>query len=196
VCENTAVDPGVHLPRSSEDATGALDGAAYLAHAREFFAHMRRHGEAALAQVEGADVGRRLDPASNSLATLMKHLAGNMLSRWTDFLTTDGEKPDRRRDAEFEDSPADTKAALLQRWSSGWDVLFAALRGLTPTDLSRRVTIRRRPLTVFEAIERQKEHYAHHLGQLTFLAKHWAGPRWHSLSIPRGQSDSWRSPPA
>lgn len=180
------------VPPSSRDPVTGLEGGAYLAHAISLFGEMRKRAEAALTQVEEEDLGRRLDPESNSLAMLIKHVAGNMLSRWTDFLTTDGEKPSRRRDSEFESSTADTRAALEERWNAGWATFLATLRSLTPTDLSREVRIREKPLTVFAAIERQKEHYAYHLGQLAFLAKHWAGPRWRTLSIARGVSEAWR----
>ena len=116
-----------------------------------------------------------------------------MRSRWTDFLTTDGEKPDRHRDSEFVNSASDTRAVLAQRWTQGWETLFATLDALAPTDLDRTVTIRGDPLVVFDAIERQKEHYAYHVGQIVFLAKHLAGLAWTSLSIPRGQSDAFHA---
>jgi hypothetical protein len=118
----------------------------------------------------------------------MKHISGNMRSRWTNFLTTDGEKPDRDRDSEFEQSDADTREAVLTRWESGWRLLFEALDPLTEDDLQKTVTIRGEPHTVLQAINRQLTHYASHVGQIVFLAKHLAGPRWQSLSIPRGKS--------
>ena len=142
----------------------------------------------ALAQVEDADFFRTIDPESNSIALIVKHLAGNMRSRWTDFLTTDGEKPDRNRDTEFEREARDTREAILERWEHGWNRLFAALAPLTEADLSRQVPIRGEPHTVQQAVHRQLTHYAYHVGQIVFLARHFAGTRWKSLSIPKGKS--------
>ena len=142
----------------------------------------------ALAQVEDADFFRTIDPESNSIALILKHLSGNMRSRWTDFLTTDGEKPDRNRDTEFELEPRDTRATILARWEDGWNLLFAALTPLTEADLSREVPIRGEPHTVLQAVHRQLTHYAYHVGQIVFLARHFAGGRWKSLSIPKGRS--------
>ena len=170
-----------------------MDGAAYLAHAITYFEAVRRKADRALAQVDDARFSRRLDAESNSLALIVKHLAGNLVSRWSDFLTTDGEKPTRRRDAEFEDESGDARAALMRQWDEGWTALFAALRSLTPADLDRDVRIRGEPLSVLDAIERQKEHYAYHVGQVVFLAKHLMGAEWRSLSIPRGQSEQFHA---
>ena len=142
----------------------------------------------ALAQVEDADFFRTIDPESNSIALILKHLSGNMRSRWTDFLTTDGEKPDRNRDTEFELEPRDTRETILARWEDGWKLLFAALAPLTEADLSRAVPIRGEPHTVLQAVHRQLTHYAYHVGQIVFLARHFAGTRWKSLSIPKGRS--------
>jgi len=142
----------------------------------------------ALAQVEDADFFRTIDSESNSIALIVKHLAGNMRSRWTDFLTTDGEKPDRNRDTEFEREARDTREAILERWEDGWNRLFAALAPLTEADLSRQVPIRGEPHTVQQAVHRQLTHYAYHVGQIVFLARHFAGARWRSLSIPKGKS--------
>jgi hypothetical protein len=164
-----------------------MDDAAYLAHAVKQFETIRRRTEKALAQTDDAAFFACLDPESNSLALIAKHLAGNMISRWTDFLTTDGEKPDRDRDSEFERKDVDSRAAVMQRWDRGWTVFFATLRSLGPADLARTVTIRGEPHTVFEAIERQKEHYAYHCGQMVLLAKHHAGPKWTTLSLPRAR---------
>jgi hypothetical protein len=169
-----------------------MDAASYLSHARIHFATIRRRADRALAQTDDAQFFATLDPESNSVALIVKHLAGNLRSRWTDFLTTDGEKPDRARDGEFVlDADEDSRASLLQRWEEGWHALFSTLDALTPADLERTVLIRGEPLSVFQAIERQKEHYAYHAGQIVFLAKHLAGPRWTSLSIPRGQSEQF-----
>jgi hypothetical protein len=129
-----------------------------------------------------------LDANTNSIAVIMRHVAGNLISRWTDFLTTDGEKPDRNRDTEFELEPRDTRETILARWDDGWNLLFAALAPLTEADLSREVPIRGEPHTVLQAVHRQLTHYAYHVGQIVFLARHFAGTRWKSLSIPKGRS--------
>lgn len=156
------------------------------------FRSLKRLGEKALAQVaDAAALHATLDPGSNSLAVLVRHLAGNMRSRWTDFLTTDGEKPDRQRDREFE-SVAATRSELMQEWERGWQCLFDALAALAPADLLRTVTIRGEPHSVVRAIDRQLAHYALHVGQMVFLAKHLCSERWQTLSIPRGQSETWR----
>jgi uncharacterized damage-inducible protein DinB len=152
------------------------------------FRKLRDLAEKALAQVDEADWFRTLDPESNSIALVLKHLSGNMRSRWTDFLATDGEKPDRNRDSEFEKEGRDTAASLRARWDEGWRLLFAALEPLGPADLARTVTVRGEPHTVLQAIHRQMTHYAYHVGQVVLLARHFAGPRWNSLSIPKGRS--------
>ena len=152
------------------------------------FRKYRQLAAGALAQVEDADFFRTLDAESNSIALIVKHVAGNMRSRWTDFLTTDGEKSDRDRDAEFERGPRDTRESVLARWEDGWDLLFAALAPLTEADLVRQVPIRGEPHTVLQAVHRQLTHYAYHVGQIVFLARHFAGGRWKSLSIPKGRS--------
>jgi len=131
-----------------------------------------------------------LDAESNSIAIIVKHMSGNMRSRWSDFLTTDGEKPDRHRDTEFEEPPK-TRAELMEVWERGWKYLFDALEPLTETDMTRTVTIRTEPHSVMQAINRQIAHYSHHVGQILFLAKHFtvkATGKWDSLSVPRGQS--------
>jgi Protein of unknown function (DUF1572) len=131
-----------------------------------------------------------LDAESNSIAIIVKHMAGNMRSRWRDFLTTDGEKPDRNRDSEFE-TPPKTRAELMEMWEGGWKYVFDALEPLTDADLTKTVTIRSSPHSVMQAINRQVAHYAHHVGQIVFLAKHFAtkaGKKWESLSVPRGKS--------
>jgi uncharacterized damage-inducible protein DinB len=128
-----------------------------------------------------------LDSESNSIATIVKHLAGNMKSRWTDFLTTDGEKPDRNRDAEFE-APAVTRAEVIARWEQGWGYLFKGLEGLSDADLGRRITIRNEPHSVMQAIHRQISHASYHTGQIVYLAKHFAGPNWKAVTIPKKKS--------
>ncbi len=144
--------------------------------------------DGALGQVADGDLFRSVDSESNSIAIVMKHVSGNMRSRWTDFLTTDGEKPDRNRDSEFEREAADTRASIAARWEEGWRLLLSAVEKLSPADLSRNVAIRGEPHTVLQAIQRQLTHYAYHVGQIVFLARHFAGPRWRSLSIPKGKS--------
>jgi hypothetical protein len=165
-------------------------GAAYLEDAIRQFQGTKKLAQKALAQVGDEDFFRKIDPESNSLALIVKHIAGNMLSRWTDFLSSDGEKPERRRDSEFEiEIEADTRAALMDRWEEGGRCLFRTLEGLRPEDLLATVVIRASPHTVLKAINRQLAHYSQHVGQIVFLAKHLAGPRWQSPSIPRGQSE-------
>jgi len=151
----------------------------------------KRLAEAALAQLEPEQWFERPDPESNSVAILVKHMAGNMRSRWTDFLSSDGEKPDRRRDAEFEHEETDTLPSLRERWEQGWASCFAAIEPLTTADLKRVVTIRGEPHTVLQAIARQVSHYAYHVGQIVYLARHLVGERWRSLSIPKGMSASY-----
>lgn len=160
----------------------------YLPDALAEFRKYKAFAEKAVAQINDEDWFRKLDPEANSIALVMKHVSGNMRSRWRDFLTTDGEKPDRDRDTEFEVADTDTIESVRRRWDEGWDLLFAALEPLTEADLSRTVTIRGEPHTVLQAINRQLTHYASHVGQIVLLAKHFAGDRWKSLSIPRGKS--------
>lgn len=148
----------------------------------------RNLAERALEQVDDEAFFRFLDPESNCLALIVKHVAGNQRSRWRDFLTSDGEKPDRHRDTEFEVHPAEDRSSLMGDWNRGWDLTLEVIGALKPTDLTRTITIRGEPHTVLEAIDRQLVHYAQHVGQIVFLAKHLAGPRWKSLSIPRGRS--------
>lgn len=142
----------------------------------------------ALGQIEYKQLFAVLDAEANSLAVIMKHMAGNMQSRWTDFLTTDGEKPDRDRDREFLLDAEDTMMQILSIWEEGWSRLFAAVSSLTPEDLGKTVRIRGEAHTVVEAINRQMTHYAAHVGQVVLLSKHYAGSNWQSLSIPKGQS--------
>jgi hypothetical protein len=149
---------------------------------------LKGQAEKAAAQVNDEQFFTTLDPESNSIAIIMKHVAGNMRSRWTDFLTSDGEKPDRNRDNEFVITGTETRAHVLAAWEDGWSRLISAISSLTPDDLGRRVAIRGEEHTVVEAINRQATHYAAHVGQIVLLAKHYAGPRWQTLSIPRGKS--------
>jgi hypothetical protein len=149
---------------------------------------LKAQADAALAQTTDEHLFAMLDPEANSIAVIMKHVAGNMRSRWTDFLTSDGEKPDRERDTEFELSAADTRERIFALWEDGWARTLGAVSALTPPDLSKTVTVRGEPHTVIEAINRQMTHYAAHVGQIVLLAKHYAGSKWQTLSIPRGKS--------
>lgn len=146
---------------------------------------LKAQADKAMAQVDNAQFFALLDADANSIALIAKHVAGNMRSRWTDFLTTDGEKGDRRRDNEFEREAADTREAILARWEAGWNQLFTTLMSLDPADLGKTVAIRGEPHTVVQAINRQVSHYSAHVGQIVLLAKHFAGPDWKTLSIPK-----------
>lgn len=156
----------------------------------DLFRYYKKLAERAMAQCPDEGLFAVIDRESNSIAIMVKHMAGNMRSRWMDFLTTDGEKPDRNRDTEFEDAPQ-TRAALMELWERGWKYVFDALEPLTEADLARTVTIRTEPHSVMQAINRQVAHYSHHVGQIVFLAKHLTAKgagKWDSLSVPRGQS--------
>jgi hypothetical protein len=166
-----------------------MEESEYLEEAVRQFHGLKKVADRALAQTAPADFFIALDAGSNSIALLVKHLAGNMRSRWTDFLTSDGEKPDRRRDCEFEIEPGDTRESLERRWDEGWKLLFSAIEPLTSEDFRKTVPIRGKPHSVVRAINLQVAHYAYHVGQLIFLAKHFAGSRWETLSIPRGKSE-------
>ncbi len=159
---------------------------------RKVFATYRTLAEKAMAQVIDADLDRVLVPEGNSIAIVVKHMAGNMRSRFTDFLTADGEKPWRHRDTEFEGGYAD-RAALLADWESGWACFFAAVDPLTDADLGRIVRIRSEDHTVLEALLRQLAHYSSHVGQVVLLARTFAGANWTSLSIPRGGSEEFNA---
>ena len=162
----------------------------YLQDSIGLFHYYKKLGERAMAQCPDDCLFVALDAESNSIAIIVKHIAGNMRSRWRDFLTTDGEKPDRNRDAEFETPPA-TRAELIEMWERGWKYVFDALEPFTEADLTRTVTIRTEPHSVMQAINRQVAHYAHHVGQILFLAKHLTFTKtgkWESLSVPRGKS--------
>jgi len=160
----------------------------YLADAIRTFRDYKTLAERAFGQINDEDFFKALDPESNSIAVNIKHMAGNMLSRWTDFLTTDGEKPERDRDMEFEMLPGTTKANMLAYWEQGWRCVFDAVEPLTPDDLMRTVRIRGQDHTVIQAINRQLAHYAYHVGQIVFLAKHFKSSEWQSLSVPRNKS--------
>jgi uncharacterized damage-inducible protein DinB len=154
------------------------------------FTTYKRLAERAIEQVTDEQFFHQIDAGSNSIAVMVKHIAGNLRSRWTDFLTTDGEKPDRHRDTEFELNE-DSRASLMSYWSSAWQTLFDAIEPLTPADLSRTVIIRGEPHTVVEAINRQLTHYSYHIGQIVFLAKHLRSTTWKSLSVPKGKTEEF-----
>ena len=151
---------------------------------------LKAQGDKAVAQVSNEHLFATLDSESNSIAMVMKHMAGNMRSRWTDFLTSDGEKPNRHRDSEFEVEKGDTRSAVMARWEDGWQILSGAISSLQPADLGRTVTIRGEPHTVLQAINRQLSHYSAHVGQIVLLAKHFAGANWQTLSIPKRKPES------
>lgn len=161
----------------------------YLADAISEFRQLKRLGARALEQLDDEQFFVTLDPESNSIAVLVKHLAGNMRSRWVDFLTSDGEKPDRHRDQEFVLDQNTTRAEVIEWWEQGWQYVFNALEPLAPEDALRTVLIRGEQHTVVQAVNRQLTHYATHVGQIVFLAKHLKSTAWKTLSVPRGQSE-------
>jgi hypothetical protein len=159
-------------------------GTVFVAEIERGYRAQKLQAERALDQLEAADWHRTLDDDGNSIAVIVRHLTGNLRSRWTDFLTSDGEKPDRNRDGEFE-SGRQGKEEMLAAWDEAFAVVFDALAALTPSDLGRTITIRDQPLGVVAAILRNYEHTGHHVGQIVLLAKHWCGPEWRTLSIPK-----------
>ncbi len=162
----------------------------YIKDSIDLFRYYKNLAERAMAQCPDAALFTTLDAESNSIAIIVKHMSGNMRSRWSYFLTSDGEKPDRNRDTEFEEPPK-TRAELLELWERGWKYVFDALQPLTDIDVGRTVTIRNEPHSVMQALNRQVAHYSHHIGQILFLAKHLtftSTGKWQSLSVPRGQS--------
>ena len=165
--------------------------AQYLEDAVRQFRQLKSLSDRAIAQVDDEQFFKTIDPESNSIAVIVKHLAGNLRSRWTDFLTADGEKTDRNRDGEFVIEEGDTRESLMERWEAGWQALFTAVEPLTVEDLARTVYIRQEPHSIVKAINRQFTHYGYHVGQLVFLAKHLKGGDWQTLSIPRGESQTF-----
>jgi hypothetical protein len=159
----------------------------YLEDSLAIFRYYKKLADRAMAQLSDEHLTATLDDEMNSIAIVVKHMAGNMRSRWTDFLTSDGEKPDRDRDTEFFAPPA-TREELMKMWEEGWDRLFSALVPLSEADLGRTVTIRGEAHSVMQAINRQVAHYSYHCGQIVFLAKHFAHDKWESLSVPRSSS--------
>ena len=162
--------------------------ASYVAEALRALRAYKKLAESALAQISDEEFFRKPDPESNSPALVVKHIAGNLRSRFTDFLTSDGEKPDRNRDQEFIIDANTTRDDVMRWWEAGWKHVFDAVTQLKPEDVGRTVTIRGEPHTVMQAVMRQFGHYAYHCGQIIFLAKHFRSSDWKTLSIPRGKS--------
>ena len=167
----------------------------YLEELRRQLRGHKRLAEGAISQLKDQELFSTPDPEANSVAILMKHMSGNMRSRFTDFLTTDGEKPDRHREREFEMKPNPSRHQLMSMWEAGWQTVFSTLAALKPEDVMRTVTIRNQPHTVLQALNRALAHYAQHTGQIVLLAKHIRGREWRSLSIPRGQSQEYNRKP-
>ena len=167
--------------------------AAYLDEARRALRGHKRLAEGAVSQLSDPELFRQLDSESNSVAVIMKHIAGNMRSRLTDFLASDGEKPDRNRDQEFEINSSTSRAQLMEMWEAGWKIAFDTFAALQPADLERRVTIRGESFTALQALHRAVAHYAYHIGQIVFLAKHFRGAAWKTLSIARGESEQFNA---
>ena len=159
----------------------------YLNDSIDVFRYYKKLAERAMQQCPDDALFESLDVESNSIAIIVKHMAGNMRSRWTDFLTTDGEKPDRNRDTEFEDAPK-TRVELMKLWERGWKHIFDALEPLGDDDLVRKITIRTEPHSVTQAINRQVAHYSYHVGQIVYVAKHLAGRKWQTLTVPKKKS--------
>jgi hypothetical protein len=163
----------------------------YLRDVTGRFGDYRSLAERSFAQVSDEEFFRSVDPESNSIAVVVRHLAGNMRSRWRDFLTTDGEKPDRRRDDEFEIAPATSRAVIMAEWEAAWALVTSELGRLRPEDVERTVMVRHEPMSVVSAINRQLGHTAYHVGQITYLAKHFRSSAWTPLTVPRGRSDEF-----
>jgi hypothetical protein len=159
----------------------------YIEDSLSLFRYYKKLTEGAIEQVSDDELFTTLDEEMNSIAIIVKHMAGNMRSRWTNFLTSDGEKPDRDRDSEFV-APPQTRSELMRMWNQGWDCLFQALEPLKDADVDRKVLIRGEPHSVMQAINRQIAHYSYHCGQIVFLAKHFKGGGWKSLTVPRNKS--------
>ena len=164
----------------------------YLEDSLSLLRYCKSQGERAMEQVTDEQLTAVLDPEMNSISQIAKHMAGNMRSRFRDFLTSDGEKPDRDRDSEFETPPA-TRAELMRVWNDGWGVVFGALEPLSDADMTRTITIRGEAHSVMQAVNRQVAHYSYHVGQIVFLAKHLQSANWKSLTIPRKQSSAFNA---
>jgi len=177
----------------NENAMSGPDalGAAYLSDIRQRLGGIKTSAERAAAQVDDASYFQPLEEEGNSIGLLMKHMGGSLESSFTDFLTTDGDKPTRHRDAEFEREAGDTRETIAARWERGWGALWATLDSLSADDLLRTVRIRGEPHSVVQALSRQLVHQGMHTGQIIILARHWAGARWETLTIPRGKSEEY-----
>jgi hypothetical protein len=165
-----------------------MSSPSYLDEARRSFREYKLLGEGAFAQLLPNEWPRTIDSEANSIAAIVKHMAGNMRSRWTDFLTSDGEKPDRNRDQEFLLDSSTTPEQIKTWWETGWQCVFHTLESLNENDLARTVRIRGQEYSVLQAVNRQVTHYAYHVGQIVFLTKHFRGAEWKSLTIPKGKS--------
>jgi hypothetical protein len=164
----------------------------YIGDVSDTFRGYKKLGEIGMAQVNDEEFFRFRGEDANSIALIIKHIAGNLRSRWRNFLTEDGEKPDRDRDSEFEHF-GETRAELMEAWEAGWRTLFEAIDSLTPEDLSRTVLIRGETHSLFQAINRQLTHYAYHIGQIVLVAKETKGSKWNSLSVPKNRSKEFNS---
>jgi hypothetical protein len=162
----------------------------YLEDSISLFHHYKRLAEGAMAQVTDEQLFATLDDEMNSIAIIAKHMTGNMRSRFTDFLTSDGEKPDRHRDTEFE-APPQSREAVMKLWEENWNIVFQSLDQLTEADMTRSIPIRGEAHSVMQAINRQVAHYAYHVGQIIFLAKHLSSKQWKALTVPRGKSEEF-----
>jgi hypothetical protein len=183
-----APDPGSKCrPRFNHSPMTHKLTTSYLEDSLALFRFYKKMGEGAMEQVSDEQLFAALDGEMNSIAIMVKHMAGNMRSRWTDFLTSDGEKPDRDRDSEFL-APPDTRESLMRLWNQGWERVFQALEPLSEADMQRTVTIRGEAHSVMQAVNRQIAHYSYHVGQIVFLAKHFSASEWKSLSVPRNKS--------
>ncbi len=165
----------------------------YLEEIRRQLRGHKRMAESAIAQLSDEQLFQQIDEEANSVAIIVKHIAGNARSRFTDFLASDGEKPDRFRDREFEITSRTNREEVMRWWEEGWSCVFGTIDGLKPEDVERTVTIRQEPHTVMQALNRALAHYAQHIGQLVFLAKHLRGSQWQTLSIPRGKSEEFKT---
>ena len=164
----------------------------YLDSAKRQFMMYKQLGEKALAQIDDKELTWQANEDSNSIVMIVKHMWGNMLSRWTDFLTTDGEKPWRQRDAEFDNESID-RAAIMKKWDEGWQCLFDALNSITDNDLEKTIYIRNEGHTILEAVNRQIAHYSYHVGQIVYISKLRINKEWQSLSIPRNKSNEYNA---
>jgi len=163
----------------------------YLEEIRRQLRGHKRMAEAAMAQLDDKEFFTAIDPEANSVAVIAQHIAGNGRSRFRDFLTTDGEKPDRFRDREFEVETGASRDEVMRRWEEGWATVLGTVESMTPEDVSRTITIRQEPHTVVQALNRALAHYAQHIGQIVFLSKHLRSTNWKTLSIPRGKSEEF-----